>query len=46
MLTPETRFPDLDAVIRVLVMCLWRNDPETAKLTGIYRKLIRYWAEA
>ena len=36
---------DLDSSIQVLVERLGRDDPETVKLTGIYRNLIRYWAE-
>jgi PKHD-type hydroxylase len=36
---------DLDSSIRALVERLGRDDPETVKLTGIYRNLIRYWAE-
>jgi PKHD-type hydroxylase len=37
---------DLDTAIQGLVERLGRDDPETVKLTGIYRNLIRYWAEA
>jgi PKHD-type hydroxylase len=33
---------DLDAAIQALVEHLGRTDPETVKLTGIYRDLIRY----
>lgn len=36
---------DLDTAIQALVERLGRDDPETVKLTGIHRKLIRYWAE-
>jgi PKHD-type hydroxylase len=36
---------DLDTVIQALVERLGRDDPETVKLTGIYRNLIRTWAE-
>src|SRR5260370_19192739 len=37
---------DLDIVIQALVERLWRDDPETVKLTGIYHHLIRSLAEA
>jgi PKHD-type hydroxylase len=36
---------DLDTAIQALVERLGRDDPETVKLTGIYRNLIRTWAE-
>jgi PKHD-type hydroxylase len=36
---------DLDTAIQALVERLGRDDPETVKLTGIYRNLIRHWAE-
>jgi PKHD-type hydroxylase len=36
---------DLDSVIQTLVERIGRDDPETVKLTGLYRNLIRNWAE-
>jgi PKHD-type hydroxylase len=36
---------DLDTAIEDLAGRLGRDDPETVKLTGIYRNLIRQWAE-
>jgi PKHD-type hydroxylase len=36
---------DLDIVIQAPMERLGRDDPETVKLTGIYRTLIRCWAE-
>ena len=36
---------DLDPAIQALVERLGRDDPETVKLTGIHRNLIRIWAE-
>ena len=36
---------DLDTAIQSCARRLGRDDPETVKLTGIYRSLIRYWAE-
>ena len=36
---------DLDPAIQALVERLGRDDPETVKLTAIYRNLIRTWAE-
>jgi PKHD-type hydroxylase len=36
---------DLDSVIQTLVERIGRDDPETVKLTGLYRNLIRDWAE-
>jgi PKHD-type hydroxylase len=35
---------DLDISIPAQVERLGRDDPETVKLTVIYRNLIRYWA--
>jgi PKHD-type hydroxylase len=35
----------LDVAMRALVGRLGRDDPETGKLTGIYRNLIRGWTE-
>jgi PKHD-type hydroxylase len=37
--------PDLGTAIQALVERPGRDDPETVKLTGIYRNLIRTWAE-
>jgi PKHD-type hydroxylase len=36
---------DLVTAIQALVERLERDDPETGKLTGIHRNLIRSWAE-
>ena len=36
---------DLDTAIQGLVQRVGRDDPELVKLTGIYRNLIRCWAE-
>ena len=36
---------DLEPAIQALVERFGRDDPETVKLTGIYRNLIRTWAE-
>jgi PKHD-type hydroxylase len=36
---------DLYTAIQILVQPLGRRDPETVKLIGIYRNLIRHWAE-
>jgi PKHD-type hydroxylase len=35
----------LDTALQALVERLGRDDPETVKLTGIHRKLIRTWAK-
>jgi PKHD-type hydroxylase len=35
----------LDAAIQALVGRFGRDDPETVKLTGIHRNLIRCWAD-
>jgi PKHD-type hydroxylase len=36
---------DLEPAIQALVARFGRDDPETVKLTGIHRNLIRSWAE-
>jgi PKHD-type hydroxylase len=36
---------DLNTAIQAPVERLGRDDPETVKLTGFYRNLIRNWAE-
>jgi PKHD-type hydroxylase len=37
---------DLEPAIQVLGERFGRDHPETVKLTGFYRNLIRIWAEA
>jgi PKHD-type hydroxylase len=36
----------IDVSIQSFVERLGRDDPETVKLTGTYRSLVCYWAEA
>jgi PKHD-type hydroxylase len=36
---------DLGTAVQAFVERFGRDDPETVKLTGIYRNLIRTWAE-